>query len=235
MSLTKEKVDNNIEKILYNNKPATFSGIVVIKDLSKKGWIIIDCSNDDKITRGMQNVAKQLNVKLNIQNFYCKYNENDKFSLIENQEYNVVAEIFLSKGTTLYGNVKQLNPLEKNIENKIIDKNINQKKEISLSENISKNINFSDETINKIKKIMKESFTEVLEESTKNLNALVEVIKELAEVIDKKGTDSFNINQSHNIDEDIPFDKEKKPFEEYEVDFPHEEYIQNEEDLQNDL
>jgi len=44
-----------------------------VKDLSKKGWVIVDCSPDNKISKGMNNVANQLNVKINLSNFYCKY------------------------------------------------------------------------------------------------------------------------------------------------------------------
>jgi hypothetical protein len=197
MSLTKEKVDNNIERILFNNKPASLSGVVMIKDLSKKGWIIIDCLSDDKISKGMNNVANQLKVKVNINNFYCKYEGTE--SLNENQKCNIVAELYLSKGTTLYGKINKLHiissdsSLSDNISISNIDKSSTSKKgsekrneNVSVQSFQSGNITLSDETINNIKLVMKEAFSDVLKETTKNLLSLVEVIRELTVVIDKK-------------------------------------------------
>ena len=248
MSLTKEKVDNNVEKILYNNKPASLLGVVIIKDLSKKGWIIVDCSIDDKISRGMNNVANQLGVKLNINNFYCKYEGTE--SLKENQRYDIVAELFLSKGTTLYGKIKKLNIVSSdttlsdniNISNK--EKSFTSNKEKSSTsnkvsekrnenvslQNFSGNITLSDETINKIKLVMKEAFSEVLKETTKNLSDLVEVIKELTVVIDKKEHQSVDYNK----DIEVPFD-EKDISNDLSDDIPKDLSNDLPNDLSNDL
>jgi len=190
--------------------------------LSKKGWIIVDCSIDSKISKGMTNVANQLNVKLNLEKFYCKYEGTE--TLNENQSYNVGAELYLSKESTLYGKINRLNPVSPNIslsdsitissgyqESKSVPpKKINeQQKNIQSLQNLT----LSDDTINKFKLVFKEAFSEVLKESTKNLSMLVEVIKELAEVIDKKGQQSFDDKliekeeQPPIIDnKDLPFD-----------------------------
>jgi hypothetical protein len=211
MSLVKERIDNNVERINYNGKPASLSGTVMVKDLSKKGWIIIDCLLDDKITKGLTNVSKQLGVKLNVENFYCKYD--GSISLSEKQKYNITAELYLSKGTTLYGKINKLTPSslsesisitntekitpQKKLSESILNTNIE-------SQNISSPITFSDETINKIRLVVKESFSEVLKETTKNISDLVEVIKELTVVIDKKGDKPFD-----NKDNNVPFNKNK--------------------------
>jgi hypothetical protein len=225
MALTKERVDNNIEKILFNNKPASLSGVVVVKDChSKKGWIIVDSSDDTKITKGLTNVANKLNIKFNADNFYCQYNGDN---LIENQKYDIVADLYLSKHTTLYGKINKLNLNSTSIDSHLSDsitilnkeekssgitfeqeKNISQKRNAPVGK-IPSSINLSDETINRIKLVMKESFSEVLRESTKNLSELVEVIKELSVVIDKKGETQFSNKQ---INEDLPFDDEDFPF-----------------------
>jgi hypothetical protein len=231
MSLTREKVDNNIEKIIYNNKPASLSGCVLVKDLSKKDWVVIDCSTDSKISKGLTSVSNQLNVKLNINNLYCKYIGNTP--LVENQKYDIVAELLLSKGTTLYANISKLNTFQLSDSIKITNKaKISSKLDDSFK-NItsSQNITLSDESIIKIKSVMKEAFSEVLKENTKNISLLVEVIKELAEVIDKNGQQflgdktsdlptsfknepNFKDNDfSFNENEDVPFDENDLPSE----------------------
>jgi hypothetical protein len=220
MSLTKERVDNNVEKIFYNNKPASLSGTVTVKDLSKKGWIIVDCSTDDKIIRGLSNITKKLNVKLNTGNLYCKYDGNT--ILNEKQKYNIVADLFLSKGTTLYSKINKVNPTS--------SQNISLSDSISITnkdktpatsqiatETLSSHITLSDDTINKIKKVMKESFSEVLKDSIKNLSDLVEVIKELTIVIDKNGLQSSSNNKEDKSsifdnDDDVPFINDDIPF-----------------------
>jgi hypothetical protein len=216
MSLTKQKVDNNTEKIIYNNKPATLSGIVSVKDLSKKGWVVIDCSTGNKISKGLSNIANQLNIKLNVNNLYCKYTGDT--ILNENQKYDIVAELLLSKGTTLYGKINKLNHISSTSNITLSDSLTITNKDKTSSpwttsqpkqqENItSQNITLSDETINKIKVVTKEAFSEVLKESTKNLSMLVEVIKELTLVIDKNSTVSQSNKNKHNVD--IPFNEDK--------------------------
>jgi len=235
MSLTKERIDINIEKILFNNKPASLAGNVIVKDLSKskQGWIIVDCSEDNKISKGMNNVANKLNVKLNINNFYCKYEDKDEnMFLTKNFKYNIVAEIFLSKGTTLYGKINTLNPIELDSSSHLDDSIKITNKEIknTSSQKLSSNINLSDESINKIKQIMMESFSEVLNESLKNISNLVEVIKELANVIDKKGQ-SFIDNKDTHFEEDIPFNEEL-PNDDDDIPFNKEDlFNENENDI----
>lgn len=215
MSLTKERVDQNIEKILYNNKPASLSGIIEIKDISKKGWIVVDCTHDEKISKGLSNVAKQLNIKINIEKFYCK-NENTNISLNENEKCKIVADVFLSKGVTLYGKITQIISTHEteNLSDSInvSNKETKSKKSKKINENVqtfSNNITLSDDTLNKIRIALRESFSEVLQESIQNISNLVEVIKELAEVIDKKGNSSLNIDNK----QDIPFDEHFEHFD----------------------
>jgi hypothetical protein len=216
MSLTKERVDNNTEKLLFNNKPASFSGVIVLKDLSKKTWIIIDCSSDDKISKGLNNIAKQLNVKFNPSNLYCKYNEED-LPLKEGQKCNIVADLYLSKNT-IYGKINRLNPFLLDSIN-ITDNTLNVP---------SSPITFSDDTINKIKLVIKEAFSEALKENVKNIEILVEVIKELADVLDKKGQTT--------IEEHSPIEKTKDVSNDYndlpDNDLPNDDLSDN--DLPNE-
>jgi hypothetical protein len=258
MSLTKEIVKPNIEKILYNNKPASLTGTIIVKDLSKTGWIVIDCSRDNKISRGLINVANQLNVKINVNLFYSKYD--GSVSLSEGKEYNIIAEVYLSKGTTLYCIINKLNPilssssnissLSDSISITNVDKSSTKK---TLNENISNidttsqklsgPITLSDETINKIKLVMKEAFSEVLIESTKNLSMLVEVIKELTVVIDNKdkkkqknlGSDIKNKKESPFISKDndsLSHDKIKDEL--FDTDLPNDDDDLSDNDLPDD-
>ena len=54
MSIIREQINNNVEKLVYNGKPASFSGTVIIVDPDNKGWVIINCSNDDKIYKSIK-------------------------------------------------------------------------------------------------------------------------------------------------------------------------------------
>jgi hypothetical protein len=254
MSLTRERIDNNNEKIIYNGKSASLSGTILIKDLSKKGWVIVDCSLDNKITKGMTNVANQLSVKLNIVNFYCKYD--GSISLIEKQRYNIVAELYLSKETTLYGKITKLNPISSNLEDSISITNESKsptstklidKSSQNISEKIIslQNINLSDDTLNKLKLAIREAFSDVLKESTKNLSMLVDVIKELTVVIDKKDQQSLNIKSTpskdkpsttknkKNIADNISFNKDdiNVHFDEEDIPFDEEDFPIDEEDI----
>jgi len=147
---------------------------------------------------------------------------------MKNQTYNIVAELYLSKGKTLYGKINRLNPVSSNISlsDSISISDVQQESKTSTSkkvnvqqENITslQNLTFSDETINKIKLAMKEAFSDALKESTKNLSMLIEVIKELADIIDKKGqtvyetkntsTDVPVFNKKENLSSDLPDDE----------------------------
>jgi len=158
-----------------------------------------------KISRGLTNVAKQFDIKLNLDKFYCKNDEN--ISVSENQKCEIVAELFLSKGTTLYGKTSRLTPISSitslgdsisisNKDKKILKNNLSNIEHSTVEQVLTNksgeynNVILSDDTISKIKIVMKEAFSEVMQEPTKHLSMLVEVIKELTVVIDNpKGDD----------------------------------------------
>jgi len=160
---------------------------------------------------------------------------------MENQEYDIIAELFLSKGKTLYSKITRLNTIfseEQSLSDSINisnQKNTKKNKE-KVIQNISNNITFSDDTINKLKKVMNEAFSEVLNESMKNISNLVEVIKELATVIDKKGQTIVD-NQSLPFEDNEPFNNDP-PFNN-EPDFPHKDELPENEnelfDLHNEI
>jgi len=87
----------------------------------------------------------------------------------------IVADLFLSKGTTLYGKINKLNPTSSQNVSLSDSISISNKDNTSTSSlivtetSLSNHITLSDDTINKIKQVMKESFSEVLRENTKKL------------------------------------------------------------------
>jgi hypothetical protein len=112
MSIIKETISNSIEKLIYDGKAAAFSGTVIVINPNEKGWVIFDCTQDSRISKGLSNVSNKLNISVSLEKFYCKPNENVDINIFKeigiDKPCNVVVEIFLSKKTRLFGKITKV-------------------------------------------------------------------------------------------------------------------------------